>query len=177
MYRALRSLLLVLLCTGLARAKDIPGPATATVPDFQVRVNLPGGWLLRYQEPVQYFFVNSLAGSIRSLRFTKVRREESNEIDVALSEYRRVQGISSEGRQFSIDDRGQSKTGYYIHYTVNHPRLGVSKGFIGCSALPSSRYLVATGEGTQARIGNRKGLKPTDAEMLEMRKVWEGLEF
>ena len=74
--------------------------------------------------------------------------------------------------KFQIDDRDRTKSGYYLHYTQTHPQLGVSKGFIGCMTLGQNRFLVATGEGIQARVGRRKGLKPNDREMLEMRQVW-----
>jgi hypothetical protein len=179
--KVLQALLLTAFCTGLIWAEEFTGPRQVIVPDMNVRVDLPPGWSLRYAGPkkVQSFFINSLNGSVRSLRFTETRKEEQTDIDVAMGEYKRVQGVYSGRRdvRFQIDDRGRTKTGYYLHYTQTHPQLGVSKGFIGCTPRGQNRFLVATGEGTQARIGKRQGLKPNDQEMFEMRKVWSGIKL
>jgi hypothetical protein len=169
-------LVLTVHCVAFVGAEEFQGPRQVVVPGMDVRVDLPAGWGLRYtgSSNVDSFFISSLAGSVRTLRFSETRKEESTDIDMAMAEYKRVQGVYS-GRgdvSFQIDDRGRTKSGYYLHFTQIHPQLGVSKGFIGCTALGRNRFLVATGEGIQARVGRRKGLKPNDREMLEMREVW-----
>ena len=167
---------LIVLCTQFVYSEEFFGPRQVLVPGLKVQVDLPQGWKLHFTAP-DSFFISSMTGSVRSLRFSEFKKE-ATDIDVALAEYKRVQALYSGRRdvRFQIDDRGRSKTGYYLHYTRTHPQLGVSKGFIGCTPRGKNRFLVATGEGTQARVGKRQGLKPNDQEMLEMRNVWSRVD-
>ena len=103
---------------------------------------------------------------------------EGSPIDVAMREYRRVKNVDAGNRDVvhTIDSRGEINSWYYLHYTVNHPRLGESRGLVACASRGNGRYLVAVGEGTQARVGKRQGLKPTDVEMNTMRNLLGGIQ-
>lgn len=172
-------LLLFLTFVSIASAEEFFGPRQVVVPDMNIRLDVPVGWSLRYQGEgkVQGFFLNALSGSIRTLRLSETRSEGSL-IDVTMAEYRRVQNIDPGRRDivYTIDGRGEMKSWYYLQYTVNHPQLGESKGLIACSGRGQGRYLVAVGEGTEARVGKRKGLKPTDGEMQAMRNLLSGIQ-
>lgn len=170
---------LLVLLFSVGSAEEFFGPREVTVPDLGVRVELPSGWSLRFQGEgkVQGFFLNALSGSIRTLRFSEARTEGSP-IDVAMGEYRRVKNVDAGTPDivYTIDSRGEMNSWYFLHYTVNHPRLGQSKGLVACASRGRGRYLVAVGEGTQARVGKRQGLKPTDAEMNTMRNLLGGIK-
>lgn len=175
-----RILCLLVVLISVGSAEEFFGPGQVTVPDLGVRVEVPSGWSLRYQGEgkVQAFFLNALSGSIRTFRFSETRREGSL-IDVAMSEYRRVKSVDAGNRDvvYTIESRGEINSWYYLHYTINHPRLGESKGLVACVSRGNGRYLVAVGEGTQARVGKRQGLQPTDVEMNAMRKLLGGIQL
>ena len=174
-----RILCLLLLLLSVGSAEEFFGPREVTVADLGVRVEVPSGWSLRYQGEgkVQAFFLNALSGSIRTLRVSEARTEGSA-IDVAMNEYRRVKNVDAGNPDviYAIDSRGEMNSWYFLHYTVMYPRLGESKGFVASASRGNGRYLVAVGEGTQARVGDRQGLKPTDLEMNAMRNLLGGIQ-
>lgn len=178
--KSIQTLLLLTFLLNTVCAEELSGPRQVAVPDMNLRMDLPAGWSVLFATPkdVKGFFIKSLDGSVRTLRVREVRKEEATEIDVTMNEYKRVQALYADRPEvrFQVDDRGRTRSGYFLHFTQIHPRLGESKGFIGCKPLGNSRFLLGTGDGILARVGHRKGLEPNDPEMLEMRKVWSQIQ-